>query len=282
MSTAEDQFSGGLSDGPIDTGTDHTLAELSEGILTLTLNRPEARNALSDEMRAGLEKMLILAEDEPAIRAIILTGAGGAFCAGGDVKGMKNRAADTDQAARIAGQQASQRGTSGRIYRHPKPVLAAIPGPVAGAGLALAMACDLRIMSDEAVFTTAFARVGLTGDFGATWFLPHLVGAAKARELFLLPERTSAEQALRIGLVNWLAPKDALMDKAREVAGRLANGPTVALGLIKANLNRAFDEELEPSMDMEAENIARARNTADHKEATSAFMEKRDPAFKGE
>lgn len=281
MSTAEDQLSSPAGEA-LDTGTDHILAELSDGILTLTLNRPEARNALSAEMTGGLAKMLDFAESEPAVRAIMLTGAGGAFCAGGDVKGMKNRAADADPAGLIAKQQANQRATSARLYRHPKPVLAAIPGPVAGAGLALALACDMRIMSDEAVFTTAFARVGLTGDYGATWFLPNLVGTAKARELFLMPERATAEDALRLGLVNWLAPKAELMDKAREIAGKLANGPTVALGLIKANLNRAFDEELEPAMDREAENIAAARKTADHKEATGAFVEKRDPVFRGE
>ena len=280
MKTAKDQLSNPACETR-DTGTDHILAELSEGILTLTLNRPEARNALSAEMTAGLAKMLDFAESEPAVRAIMLTGAGGAFCAGGDVKGMKNRAADADPAALIARQQANQRATSARIYRHPKPVLAAIPGPMAGAGLALALACDMRIMSKEAVFTTAFARVGLTGDYGATWFLPNLLGIAKARELFLMPERATAEDALRLGLVNWLAPKAELMAKAREIAGKLANGPTVALGLIKANLNRAFDQELEPSMDVEAENISRARNTADHKEAASAFVEKRDPAFTG-
>lgn len=279
MSTAEEQIAGGEI---LDTGTDHILAELSEGIMTLTLNRPERRNALSTEMGQGLAKMLARAEDDTAIRAIILTGAGGAFCAGGDVKGMAERAADTDQAGRVRAQQENQRATSGAIYRHSKPVIAAIPGPVAGAGLALALACDLRVMSDEAVFTTAFAGVGLTGDYGATWFLPNLVGTAKARELFLLPERASAEDALRLGLVNWLAPKESVMDKAREVAGRLASGPTVALGLIKANLNRAFDEELEPAMDIEADNIAQARKTADHKEAAAAFVEKRKPVFKGE
>lgn len=280
MSTAEEQVTSTAE--VLDTGTDHILAELEDGILTLTLNRPERRNALSGEMTAGLAHMLARAEEDVAIRAVILTGAGGAFCAGGDVKGMAERAADSDPAALIAAQQENQRATSGAIYRLSKPVVAAIPGPMAGAGLALALACDLRVMSDEAVFTTAFAGVGLTGDYGATWFLPNLVGTAKARELFLLPERASAEDALRLGLVNWLAPKESVMDKAREVAGRLASGPTVALGLIKANLNRAFDEELEPAMDIEAANIASARKTADHKEAASAFVEKRKPVFKGE
>lgn len=280
MSTAEEQVSGAAE--ALDTGTDHILAELESGILTLTLNRPERRNALSTEMSGGLARMLVRAEDDAGVRAIILTGAGGAFCAGGDVKGMAERSANADQGALVRAQQENQRATSGAIYRHSKPVIAAIPGPVAGAGLALALACDLRVMSDEAVFTTAFAGVGLTGDYGATWFLPNLVGTAKARELFLLPERASAEDALRLGLVNWLAPKASVMDKAREVAGRLAAGPTVAYGLIKANLNRAFDEELEPAMDIEAENIASARKTADHKEAASAFVEKRKPTFKGE
>jgi 2-(1,2-epoxy-1,2-dihydrophenyl)acetyl-CoA isomerase len=179
-----------------DTGTPDLLASLEAGVLTLTFNRPEARNAMSLDMNMALQQQLAAAEFDPAVKCIVLTGAGKAFCAGGDVKGMAARGDGTvgsltiDQA--IHRQRANQRATAGKLFKMPKPTLAALPGAAAGAGLSLALACDLRIMASSAIMTTAFARVGFSGDYGGTYFLTQLVGSAKARELYFLSDRVSA------------------------------------------------------------------------------------------
>ncbi|HEV7385233.1 MAG TPA: enoyl-CoA hydratase-related protein, partial [Phenylobacterium sp.] len=192
----------------LDTGTEDLLADLQAGVLTLTLNRPQARNAMSDAMNQALGRQLAAAELDPEVRCVVLTGAGPGFCAGGDVKGMADRNAaggrsvSIDEA--IHAQRTNQRATAGRLFKMPKPTIAALPGAAAGAGLSLALACDLRIMARTAFMTTAFARVGLAGDYGGTYFLTQLVGAAKARELYYLSERVNAEDALRLGLANWV------------------------------------------------------------------------------
>jgi len=171
----------------ISTGTTDLLASLRDGVLTLTLNRPEARNALSAAMNKALSAQLAEAQLNPAVRVVVLTGAGKGFCAGGDVKGMAERSdnpsADHSIDAAIHRQRVTQRATAGRLFKMPKPTIAALPGAAAGAGLAMALACDLRIMADNAVMTTAFARVGFSGDYGGTSFMTQLIGAAKAREL---------------------------------------------------------------------------------------------------
>ncbi len=178
-------------------------------------------------------------------------------------------------------QRLSQRATAGRLYKMPKPTLAALPGAAAGAGLALALACDLRIASDKAVMVTAFARVGFSGDYGGTYFLTRLVGAAKARELYFLSERVDMAEALRLGLVNWVVPADALEKKTLEIARRLASGPRVAYRYMKENLNRAVAGEWDECLDLEATHHIHTGLTEDHKEAARAFVEKREPVFKG-
>jgi 2-(1,2-epoxy-1,2-dihydrophenyl)acetyl-CoA isomerase len=268
-----------------DTGTPDLLADLDEGVLTLTMNRPDARNALSRPMVLALQQQLVEAEFNPAVRCIVLTGAGKGFCAGGDVKGMAAAGDGTvgqrtiDEA--IHQQRHNQRETAGRLFKMPKPTIAAIPGPAAGAGLALALACDLRVMASTAIMTTAFARVGFSGDYGGTYFMTQLVGAGKARELFLLSERVSADEALRIGLTNWVCPPEALADRAREIARRLAAGPTVAYRYMKENLNRAMAGEVDECLDLEATHQIHTGQTEDHREAARAFVDKREPVFKG-
>jgi 2-(1,2-epoxy-1,2-dihydrophenyl)acetyl-CoA isomerase len=163
----------------------------------------------------------------------------------------------------------------------PKPTLAAIPGAAAGAGFSIALACDLRIMADSAFMTTAFAKVGFSGDYGGSYFLTRLVGAAKARELYLLPERIDAAQALSLGLTNWVCPAEELTQRAQALARRLASGPTVAYRYMKENLNRAINGELMECMDLEATHHVHCAQTEDHKEATRAFVDKREPVFKG-
>ncbi|MGZ6016402.1 MAG: enoyl-CoA hydratase [Phenylobacterium sp.] len=269
----------------IDTGTKDLLARLDDGVLTLTLNRPEARNAMSGEMNDALAAQLARAELAPEVKVVVLTGAGQGFCAGGDVKGMDSRntgagrPVSIDEA--IHNQRVNQRATSGRLFKMPKPTIAALPGAAAGAGLALALACDLRIMAKNAILTTAFARVGFSGDYGGTYFLTQLVGSAKARELYYLSDRVSADEALRLGLANWVVEPEALAARTAEIAGRLAKGPTVAYRYMKENLNRAMAGEWDDCMDLEATHHVHCGQTHDHKEAARAFVEKREPVFEG-
>jgi 2-(1,2-epoxy-1,2-dihydrophenyl)acetyl-CoA isomerase len=269
----------------IDTGTPDLLAALDDGVLTLTLNRPEARNAMSRAMNQALQQQLAAAELDPAVKCIVLTGAGKGFCAGGDVKGMAAAGDGTvgaltiDEA--IHRQRVNQRATAGKLFKMPKPTLAALPGAAAGAGLSLALACDLRLMASTAIMTTAFARVGFSGDYGGTYFLTQLVGSAKARELYFLSERVGADEALRLGLVNWVCAPEELAARTREIALRLASGPTVALRYMKENLNRAMAGEVDDCLDLEATHHIHCGQTEDHREATRAFVEKREPVFKG-
>ncbi len=274
-----------MTDKAIDTGTDDLLAEVKDGVAILTLNRPEARNAMSNAMTSALEKTLADAEIDPDVKCIVLTGAGKGFCAGGDVKGM---AASGDGTvgprtidAAIHEQRVTQRGTSGKLYKIPKPTLASLPGAAAGAGLSMALACDLRIMASNAIMTTAFARVGFSGDYGGTYFMSQLIGSAKARELFYLSDRVSAEEALSLGLVNWVCEPEELQEKTMEIAQRLANGPTVAYRYMKENLNRAMVGDVDDCMDLEATHHIHCGQTEDHREATKAFVEKREPVFHG-
>ncbi len=269
----------------LDTGTPDLLASLDAGVLTLTLNRPDARNAMSRAMNQALQQQLAAAEFDPAVKCIVLTGAGKGFCAGGDVKGMAAAGDGTvgamtiDEA--IARQRANQRATAGKLFKMAKPTVAALPGAAAGAGLSLALACDLRIMASNAILTTAFARVGFSGDYGGSYFLTQLVGSAKARELYFLSDRVAADEALRLGLTNWVCAPEDLAARTREIALRLANGPTVAYRYMKENLNRAMAGEVDDCLDLEATHHIHCGQTEDHREATRAFVDKREPVFKG-
>lgn len=274
-----------MSSITLDTGTSDLLATLDEGVMTLSFNRPEARNALSRSMNDALQAQLLEAERNPEVKCVLLTGNGKAFCAGGDVKGMLTRTFNQPGSPtldeHIHRQRMDQRATSGRLFSMPKPTIAAIPGAAAGAGMSLALACDLRLMASTAFMTTAFARVGFSGDYGGTYFLTRLVGAAKARELYLLSERIDAEQALQLGLTNWVCPAEDLNQRALDLARRLARGPSVAYRYMKENLNRAVHGELMDCMDLEATHHVHCGQTEDHREATRAFVDKREPVFKG-
>jgi 2-(1,2-epoxy-1,2-dihydrophenyl)acetyl-CoA isomerase len=270
----------------VETGTDDLLADLTDGVLTLTMNRPEARNAMSDAMTGALAQQLEKAELNSAVKVIVLTGAGKGFCAGGDVKGMAasgdGTVGDNTIDAAIHRQRLNQRGTAGRLYSIPKPTIAALPGAAAGAGLSLALACDMRIMASSAMMTTAFAKVGFSGDYGGTFFMSQLVGTAKARELYFLSDRVNAEQALDLGLTNWVCEADELAAKANEIALRLASGPSVAYRYMKENFARALSSgDVNDCLDLEATHHVHCGQTEDHKNATKAFVEKRDPVFVG-
>lgn len=274
-----------MSSGVIDTGTDHLLANLTGGILTLTFNRPEARNALSSELLQGLGSQLADGEINPEVRCVVITGTGAAFCAGGDVKAMSetnSNGAKSTLDTLIQRQRLNQRATSGRLYKMPKPTLAVLPGPAAGAGLSIALACDLRIMSSTAFMTTAFAKVGFAGDYGGSLFMSQLVGTAKARELYFLSDRISAKEAEDLGLTNWVVEPDALQESAAGIAQKLANGPTVAYSYMKENLARALTSaDVHDCLDLEASHHIHCGGTDDHKNAVEAFIEKRAPVFEG-
>lgn len=269
----------------IETGSEHLTAEVADGVAVITMNRPERRNAMTDDMLTGLAVALADVETARDVRCVVLTGAGGAFCAGGDVKGFAEGDGAGGGAASwdvgVHEQRLSHKRTSGVLYNMPKPTIAAIPGPAAGAGLSLALACDLRIAVDTAIMTTAFARVGLAGDYGGTWFLTQLVGPAKAKELYFLPERMDMETAVGLGIVNRAVPADAYESAWQDMAARLAAGPPIAYRYMKENINRSITGELDTILELESTHHRHTGTTQDHKEASKAFVEKRDPVFQG-
>lgn len=261
------------------TGTTELLSELRNGALILTLNRPEARNAMSIAMLRALQAELSYAQSAPDVRCIVLRGSDKAFCAGGDVKGMGAVPGGVPIDEQIHFQRRVQRETAGALAKLPKPTLAVINGPAAGAGLSLALACDLRLIASTAFLVTSFASVGLSGDFGVSYFLAHMVGSAKARELMFLSDRVSAAEAVSLGLANWSCEPHDLAERADALAARLAAAPTTALGYMKENINRAFRAEIDECMDLEATHHIHCMGTADHREGVAAFVEKRAPRF---
>ena len=270
----------------IETGTEVMLARREGRVAVLTFNRPEARNALHPDTYVALEHLLPTLAEDNDVGAVMLTGAGGAFCAGGDVKGMNAR--NSAEAASPVGWEsavddlrARQRSVSAALHNFPKVTVAAIDGAAAGAGLSIALACDLRVGSPRAIFTTAFARVGFSGDFGGSWFLTQLVGAAKARELYLTADRFDADQALSLQIVNEILEDADFESAAVAYTARFAEGPLVAQRYIKENLNRALTADLLTCLDAEAVAMSRCRSTDDHKEAVAAFVDKRTPVFTG-
>ncbi len=269
----------------IDTGTERLLGELRDGVATLTLNRPEARNALSDELTPALRRMILRLGNDPRVGALVLTGAGPAFCAGGDVKGMggdrtRNRGTERTAGEAVLELQQRQRTLTGVLAGLPVPTIAALPGPAAGAGLAIALACDIRFAAASAFVTTGYARVGLSGDYGINWLLTRLVGTARARELMFTADRVDAEACARIGLVNRVFADESLRSETAAFAARLAAGPREAITLMKRNLDRALTSDFLPALDQEAELLVQAAATEDHREAVRAFIEKRPPRFR--
>ncbi|MEO8813012.1 MAG: enoyl-CoA hydratase-related protein [Caulobacteraceae bacterium] len=268
--------------------TDHLIETHDDGVATLTMNRPEARNALTGEMQSALFEAIPRLAADPTVRAVVLTGAGGAFCAGGDVKGFaaRNEAAE---GGKDGGVNIEQRAHGLRaamevvrwLHEMPKPTLAVIPGAAAGAGLSLALACDLRLAADHAKLTTAFSKIGLSGDYGGSYFLSKLVGSAKARELYFTADVITGAEAAALGIVNRAVPAADLDSLARAFARRLASLPTVAIGYMKRNLNAAEHAPLGEVLDLEAPHMVRTMTTADHRSAALAFVRKEQPVFHG-
>ena len=271
----------------LNTGTDQLLCEIEDGVAIVTFNRPEKRNALSDVLTPALREVLLSLETEPAARCLVLTGAGTAFCAGGDVSSMNDTWGNAEETAArpleaaIAALQDKQRHLSLRLFQHAKPTIAALPGPAAGAGFSIALACDLRIAAESAFVTAAYGRIGLSGDYGGSWFLTQLVGPARAKEIYYTSRRVDAKECLELGIVNEVVADADLQTRTRELAQSIADGPPIALRYMKENFNRAVVADLTTCLDLEADRLMRCTRTADHLNAVQAFLEKKPPKFEG-
>ncbi len=266
--------------------SEHLIETFENGVCTLTMNRPEARNAMSGPMMAALNEAVPRVAADKNVRAVVLTGAGGAFCAGGDVKGFasegsgKSNVEPPSLEERVHGLRSAME-LSRLLHEMPKPTLAVIPGAAAGAGLSLALACDLRFALDTAKITTAFSKIGASGDYGGSYFLPYLVGAAKAKELYFSADVISGQEAYQMGLVNKVASADTFEAEAKAYAEHLASLPTVAIGYMKKNINASQHGSLSDVFDLEAMHMMRCFMTEDHKQAALAFVNKQQPVFNG-
>ena len=258
----------------------HLIESICEGVATLTLNRPERLNALSTPITSGLlEALPRLARDE-SVGVVVLTGAGRAFCAGGDVKSMAEGTVEPpleEAVTHLRGRMEVSR----LLHEIAKPTIAMVNGPAAGAGMALALACDMRIAAQSARFITAFANIGFSGDFGGSYFLSKLVGTGKARELYYTAEPLDAGKALALGVVNRVLADADLLASTIQLAQKIASGPRIALALMKQNFNAAETGTLAQLLDLEARGQIETGRTDDHKEAARAFVEKRVPVFAG-
>jgi 2-(1,2-epoxy-1,2-dihydrophenyl)acetyl-CoA isomerase len=259
------------------------LSEVKDGIGRITFNRPEALNALSPEMTDGLIEATGRFERDPAVRCVVIAGAGEHFMAGGDIKGF-HKSLTEDRAGhvqRLEMRVVKAHQTIYHLRRMAKPVLASVQGAAAGFGLSMILAADLAIASDDAYFTLAYRHIGLSADGGATYFLPRIVGERRALEIALLGDRFTAARAHEIGILNWVVPRAQLADETMKLARRLADGPTVALGRAKQLIRSSLDNSWDEQSHREAEGLAAAAATEDHLEGVAAFIEKRKPVFRG-
>lgn len=270
------------------------------GVVLITLNRPDSLNAMGGTLMSELSDALTDAEQDRSVRCIALTGAGRGFCAGGDMKGFAQRAGaagaegspdDTRQERPsfpstlergAAGLAANQRRTSLKLHTMPKPTVALVNGAAAGAGMSLALSCDIRLVSDRAKFVPAFARIAFSGDYGGSYYLTKLVGFGRAREIYFTGDPISPEHALELGIANHVYAHDDLIEKGLGFCAKIASGPPGALARMKANFLRAEHARVDEALDAEAFYMTLSGQSRDHREGVRAFVEKRDPTFTGE
>jgi 2-(1,2-epoxy-1,2-dihydrophenyl)acetyl-CoA isomerase len=257
---------------------DEIIVTVHDKVATLTLNRPDKLNALNRELLVDSIDILTKWSRDSEIGAVVLTGAGRAFCAGGDVSMM---ARDEMTLEQDIDRLRQMQELSWLLYNMPKVTIAAVNGFAMGAGLGISLSCDLRIASDQAKFGTAYAKVGFGGDFGTTWLLARYAGAPKAKEMFFLGETVDAHEAQRLGLINQVFPGEELQSQVQQIASRIAHGPLVSYRYMKANINASSSTDFRTMLDREAETHLRCGRTDDHKEGVRAFMEKRPPNFTG-
>ena len=268
----------------IDTGTQELLCRIEDRVGVITLNKPHKKNALGDILTPALRRTLVTLEEDDRVGCVMITGAGDAFCSGGDIGGMGGGSKDSEEGPpsaqdAIAELVHKQVTLTLRLHELNKVTVAALPGAAAGAGFCIALACDLRIASSNAFVTTAFRNIGLSGDYGASWFLPRLIGLAKAKELFYISDRIDAEEGLRLGIFNRTFPQESFQQDALAYAARIANGPTNTLGRMKVNLNKGVGQTLRESLLLEAQHLVASFKDPEAREAITAFMEKRAPSF---
>ena len=270
----------------INTGTDELLCLIDDRVATITLNRPGKRNALSDRLTPALRRILLELDTRQDVGCIVITGAGSAFCAGGDISGMGAVGGDPSALEptiqeRTRALQHKHDTLTHRLFDHSKPTIAALPGVAAGAGFCIALACDIRIAAASAFVTTAYRNIGFSGDYGGSWLLNQLVGPARTKELFYTARRVQSDEALALGIFNQVVADEDFLTETMILAKHIASGPPIALGYMKENINAATGCDLRTSLNMEADRLIRCAFTQDHKEAVTAFMAKRAPVFSG-
>ncbi|MFJ8229379.1 enoyl-CoA hydratase-related protein [Streptomyces sp. NPDC094448] len=263
---------------------DSVLYDVTDGLATITLNRPDAMNALNTEAKVALREAVRAAAADGAVRAVLLTGNGRAFCVGQDLKehaGLLARDEESGSRAVMSTVGDHYNPIVRALAGMAKPVVAGVNGVAAGAGLGFALAADIRVVADTASFTTAFAAVGLTADSGVSWTLPRLIGHSRAADLLLFPRSLTAQEAYELGIANRLVAADALAAEARAVARALADGPTLAYAAIKESLAHSASHSLEETLAKEDELQTRAGASRDHRDAVVAFTAKQKPVFEG-
>ena len=273
----------------IETGTEELLCRLEDRVAIITLNRPKKKNALSDHLTPALRQTLLDLETKREVGCILITGSGDAFCAGGDIGGMGGNANKDEEVSerptaeeRVRALIHKQETLTLRLADHAKPTIAALPGVAAGAGLCIALACDIRVACRSAFVTTAYRNIGFSGDYGGSWLLTQLVGPSKAKELFFTGRRVQSDEALALGIFNNVFEDASFENEALAMAKQIASGPPIAIAFMKEHINRAVTGDLRSNLAREADRLIRCAATSDHKEAVKAFMEKRTPVFTGE
>src|SRR3954471_3233201 len=263
------------------TGVSPVLLEVGDGVATITFNRPEAMNSLDLATKEALLAAVREVADDPAVRCVVLTGTGRAFCVGQDLKEHVELLADGGSDALFTTVPEHYNPTVTALATMPKPVVAAVNGIAAGAGASLAFACDIRVLSDSAGFNLAFSGIALSCDTGSSWTLPRLVGHARALQLLYFPNTITADEALGLGLATRVVPAAELANEVGALAQHLASGPTVSYGAIRRSVGYSAGHDLESSLAFEAEMMALTGATADHRQAVEAFMAKQQPVFEG-
>ncbi len=271
----------------LETGTKQLLAQIEDNILTLTLNRPKTKNALSESLTPYLRKILKLVKKDKSIRILIITGYGDAFCSGGDIKSMSkksiinNKTKITSTKNKVKELQKKQLELTGVLYSLNIPTIAILKGVAAGAGLSLALACDIRIATTNSFIISGYSKIGLSGDYGITWLLSKITSPSIAKEIMFTNKRINAKEAKSLGIFNQVYSKNLLTKKSKELCSQIVSGAPNSVCLIKKNINNSFALTFKEALKNEAINIIKSASTDDHKEAVNAFIEKRKAVFKG-